>query len=75
MHRTLALLLFTLVFTAAAAPKDKNKDKYQRPGPIHLTHDGEKWAAKTLRKLTLEEKVGQVFMLSLIHIFSSCIFA
>jgi beta-N-acetylhexosaminidase len=63
MHRTLALLLFTLVFTAAAAPKDKNKDKYQRPGPIHLTHDGEKWAAKTLRKLTLEEKVGQVFMI------------
>jgi beta-N-acetylhexosaminidase len=38
-------------------------DKYQRPGPIHLSHDGEKWAGKTLRKLTLEEKVGQVFMI------------
>jgi beta-N-acetylhexosaminidase len=39
------------------------KDKYQRTGFIHLTHNGEKWAEKTLRKLTLEEKVGQVFMI------------
>jgi beta-N-acetylhexosaminidase len=61
MHRTLALLLLTLALVAAASAKDK--DKYQRPGPIHLTRDGEKWAEKTLRKLTLEEKVGQVFMI------------
>jgi beta-N-acetylhexosaminidase len=59
MHRTLALLLFALVLVATASAKDK----YQRPGPIRLTHDGEKWAEKTLRKLTLEEKVGQVFMI------------
>ncbi len=37
------------------------KEKYQQPGPIHLDHDGEKWAEKTLRKLSLEEKVGQLF--------------
>jgi beta-N-acetylhexosaminidase len=61
MHRTLALLFFTLVLTAATSAKDK--DKYQRPGPIHLTPAGEKWAEKTLRKLTLEEKIGQVFMI------------
>jgi beta-N-acetylhexosaminidase len=61
MHRTLALLVLTLALTAAAPAKDK--DKYQRPGPIRLTHDGEKWAEKTLHKLTLEEKVGQVFMI------------
>ena len=61
MHRTLALLLLTLVLAAAASAKDK--DKYQRPGPIRPTRDGEKWAEKTLRKLTLEEKVGQVFMI------------
>ena len=41
----------------------KDKDRYQRPGPIRVTRDGEKWAEKTLRKLTLEEKVGQVFMI------------
>jgi len=28
-----------------------------------LDRDGEKWAEKTLRKLSLEEKVGQVFMI------------
>ena len=59
MHRTLAFLLFTLVLTAGASAKDK----YQRPGPIHLTRDGERWAEKTLHRLTHEEKVGQVFMI------------
>ena len=39
------------------------KEKYQRPGPIHSTHGGDKWAEKTLHKLTLEEKVGQLFMI------------
>lgn len=38
------------------------KEKYSRPAPIHPTHEDDKWAEKTLRKLTLEEKIGQVFM-------------
>src|SRR6202166_3306352 len=61
MRRTLALLLFALVLAPAASAR--NKDKYQRPGPIRQTRDGEKWAEKTLHKLTLEEKIGQVFMI------------
>jgi beta-N-acetylhexosaminidase len=61
-RRTLALLL-SLALTAAAFATDKGKDKYQRPGPIHLTAAGDKWAEKTLHKLTLEGKVGQVFMI------------
>jgi len=63
MRRALTLLVFTLALTATAFAKDKDKEKYQRPGPIHLTPAGEKWAEKTLRKLTVEEKVGQVFMI------------
>jgi beta-N-acetylhexosaminidase len=39
------------------------KEKYTTPGPIHLDREGEKWAVKTLRKLTPEEKVGQLFMI------------
>ena len=35
---------------------------YQHPAPIQLTHDAEKWADKTLRKMSLEEKIGQMFM-------------
>ncbi|MBV8894796.1 MAG: beta-N-acetylglucosaminidase, partial [Acidobacteria bacterium] len=51
----LALLLLTSLLQA--------KDRYQRPGPIHLDRNGEKWAEKTLRKMSLEEKVGQLFMI------------
>src|SRR5271154_301116 len=59
MPRNLAILLLSLVLATSASARDK----YQRSGPVHLTHDGEKWAERTLRKLTLEEKVGQVFMI------------
>ena len=38
---------------------------FQRPAPVHLDHDGEKWARKTLQKLSLEEKLGQMFMIRL----------
>ncbi len=57
MSRRIVLLL--LLCSAAAFPKEK----YQRPGPIHLDHSGEKWAEKTLRHLSLEEKIGQLFMI------------
>ena len=30
--------------------------------PVHLDRKGEKWAASTLRKMTTEEKVGQMIM-------------
>jgi beta-N-acetylhexosaminidase len=49
-------VLLTLVCSSSA------KEKYQQPGPIHLHRDGEKWAEKTLQKLSTEEKVGQLFM-------------
>jgi beta-N-acetylhexosaminidase len=63
MRRPLALLLSALTLAAFASAKDKTKDKYQRPGPIHETRDSDKWAEKTLHKLSLEEKIGQVFMI------------
>jgi beta-N-acetylhexosaminidase len=59
MPRTVAVLLSALILLTGASAKEK----YQRPGPIHLTHDGGKWAEKTLQKMTVEEKVGQVFMI------------
>jgi len=54
-------LLLGLILPAFA--KDKKKDKSQPPGPIHLDRDGQKWAEKTLRQLTPEERVGQLFMI------------
>jgi beta-N-acetylhexosaminidase len=60
MYRKLGFLLSVFLLTTTIASA---KEKYQRPGPVHLTPAGEKWAEKTLHKLTLEEKVGQVFMI------------
>jgi beta-N-acetylhexosaminidase len=58
MIRFFAVLLVLLCSVAPGFAKEK----YQRTGPIYLDHGGEKWAEKTLRKLSLEEKVGQLFM-------------
>jgi beta-N-acetylhexosaminidase len=58
MQRNLALATLALVLATPALAKEK----YQHPTPINPAR-GEKWADKTLRKLTLEEKVGQVFMI------------
>lgn len=56
------LFLIALLFAATLCfAKDKSRDRFLRPGPIHLDKAGHKWADKTLRKMSLEEKVGQVF--------------
>ena len=39
---------------------------FQHAAPVHLDSSGEKWAQRTLKKLSLEEKVGQMFMVRLI---------
>ena len=52
------LLAATLCF---ARDKDKSKDRFLRPGPIHVDKAGQKWVDKTLRKMSPEEKVGQLF--------------
>src|SRR5271157_65564 len=53
-------LLF--VFMCALICSSLGKEKYRQPGAIHLDRDGERWAEKTLHKLSTEEKVGQLFM-------------
>jgi len=58
MRFTLCAVLLLAVLTPAFA-----REKFQRPGPIRVTSDGERWAQKTLRKLSPEEKVGQLFMI------------
>lgn len=59
MIRSFSVLLLLLSLSLPGVAKEK----YQHPGPVHLDRDGEKWAEKTLRKLSLEEKVGQLFMI------------
>jgi beta-N-acetylhexosaminidase len=60
MLRHLLLTALLLAATLCFA-KDKGKERYQQVGPIHLDKAGQKWADKTLRRMSLEEKVGQLF--------------
>jgi beta-N-acetylhexosaminidase len=51
------LLVFTFVRPMFA------KQTHSQPTPVHLDHEGERWAKKTLSKLSLQEKVGELFMI------------
>jgi beta-N-acetylhexosaminidase len=62
------LLLITLLLAAALCvakdryrDTDRNKDHFLPAGPIHLDRNGRKWVDKTMRRMSTEEKVGQVF--------------
>jgi beta-N-acetylhexosaminidase len=57
----LLIVLFTLLGSSALT-----REKDQRPSPpLSLDRDGEEWAEHTLNTLSLEEKVGQLFMIRL----------
>jgi beta-N-acetylhexosaminidase len=53
MRRALICLFLILLLTAFAPAKEK----------VQHSRSADKWAEKTLHKMTLEEKIGQVFMI------------
>ena len=55
-----ALLILTSSFGFAIP---QNNERFQKPGPIHVDKEGQRWVEKTLHKMTTEEKVGQLFMI------------
>ena len=59
MHKILGLILLVLSLIAPTFAKDK----HPVTNSIRRSSQGDKWAEKTLHKLTLEEEVGQVFMI------------
>ncbi|HXZ78548.1 MAG TPA: glycoside hydrolase family 3 protein [Terriglobales bacterium] len=65
MRKFLKLSGALVLIYALAAPSGfaRNKEKFLKPAPIQVDREGGKWAEKTLKKLTLEEKVGQLFMI------------
>src|SRR5215472_3149062 len=54
-----AVMSLTFVFSVPGFAK---KQKFQQPGPVHLDRQGEKWALTSLKKMSLEQKIGQMFM-------------
>ena len=56
MIRLTALLLLLFV------PASSGEERFARPAAVNLTREGERWAERTLKKLTLEQKIGQLFI-------------
>jgi beta-N-acetylhexosaminidase len=53
------IALFLILMLVCSAPGEA-ADRFVKPRPVELTKDGRQWASRTLKKLTLEEKVGQM---------------
>ena len=62
MPKKLALFAVLVAFLVPFAMA-KEKEKFQVPGPVHLDRDGDKWARNTLKKMSLEQKIGQLIMI------------
>ena len=55
---------FGLLFLATFMPEfARAADHFQKPAPVHLDQKGEKWARESLKKMSLEQKIGQMFMI------------
>lgn len=63
MPKCSRIITALLLFVIAVSPLASAKEKYLKASPVRFDRDGEKWAQKTLKKLSLEEKVGQIFMI------------
>jgi beta-N-acetylhexosaminidase len=55
------LLLLVLLLMATTGHTQKSPRAPDAPTPAKLSPDGERWVAQTLKKMSLDEKVGQVF--------------
>jgi beta-N-acetylhexosaminidase len=58
MSRIVAAILVFI----ALVPCGFAKEKHQHPAPV-VPSRGDKWAEKTIHSMTVEEKIGQVFMI------------
>jgi len=60
MHKPIKTLFFLLLSISVLAEKKPGSTDATQPRPVQLNKDGRKWVEKTLKKLSLEEKVGQM---------------
>ena len=51
-----------LLISTCLPPMSHAKEQFQVSGPGHLDKKGEKWARESLKKMSLEQKIGQMFM-------------
>jgi beta-N-acetylhexosaminidase len=60
LNPRLRAIIFVLLLVTSVFAKE---EKFLKAGPVQLTSDGNKWAEKTLKKMSLEEKIGQVIQI------------
>jgi beta-N-acetylhexosaminidase len=58
MRKSLVAGILLLLLSTSAF----SREKHSNPAPLHLNKEAERWAEKTLHALSLEEKIGQLFM-------------
>jgi beta-N-acetylhexosaminidase len=56
MMRFLAVFVITCFLSSPIGAADH----FAKPGPLHLSADGQHWVEHTLKSLSLEEKIGQM---------------
>src|SRR3954462_1431923 len=61
--RAIILVFALLVALLVALPLMAKEEKFSKAGPVQLTSDGNKWVEKTLKKMSLEEKIGQLIQI------------
>jgi beta-N-acetylhexosaminidase len=61
MPRALVHTLFSVLLVTSQIASAK--ERFQQPGPVHLDKKGEKWARESLKRMSLEQKIGQMFMI------------
>jgi beta-N-acetylhexosaminidase len=62
MIRRATLVLLMLAIGSSSRPIPA-VDRPQKPVPVHLDKKGEKWARESLKRMSLEQKIGQMFMI------------
>ncbi len=58
---TRSILLLALFLMATTGQTQKSPRAPAAPAPAKLSAEGERWAAQTLKQMTLDEKIGQLF--------------
>lgn len=58
-----AMLFICLLLSMNMAKFAHAIDRSQTPGRVHLDKQGERWARASLKKMSLEQKIGQMFMI------------
>src|SRR5690348_4859092 len=55
------ILLLSLLLMTTTGQTEKSLRAQSAPSPVKLSPDAERWVARTLKSMTLDEKIGQVF--------------